>query len=73
MKFLDGDFTFYVAWLDSYHMLGVVFRVRHDTTAEQRAKEKNIEYWSLDVASPKQIAKWLEAHPTHIPIGERCD
>jgi len=66
LKFVDGNFSFWIAY-DSIKQ--VIFRVREDTTPVQRFTEKG---WpgfdrgdtvAFREATPEEVERWIEAHP----------
>ena len=66
-QFCDGIFEFYTAHCGSYSRdKRIVFRVREDTTPEERAKEKKIENYDLLLPSTdEEVKSWMEGHKGH--------
>lgn len=75
MMFHDGEFVFYTAHYGSAHNdARIVFRVRSDTTAKQRAAEKGIQHYDRLLLSNKdEITWWLKGHPDHITQHAYCE
>lgn len=72
MMFHDGEFTFYTAVYGSaYNDARIVFRVRSDQTAMQRAAEKSIRHYDRLLLSNKhEISHWLKGHSEYKPLNE---
>ena len=64
MTFKDGKFEFYTAHYGSWARdMRIVFRVRNDTTAKNRALEKSIEFYDRLLPSTEtEIKSWLNSH-----------
>lgn len=63
-RFHDGTFSFATAVFSNGDR--VVFRVRDDTTKEQRAAEKGILFLEyLREATGEEIVEWLQGHPQY--------
>ena len=65
-RFADGTFRFWLAWQSPSQ--AIVFRVRADRDAEERAGEKGIA-GSISPASDSDVESWLAAHPERQVLG----